>query len=219
MKLILLGPPGAGKGTQSELLAATHGIPQLSTGAMLRAAEEAGTELGKRAGAVMKVGGLVSDDIVIGIIDDRIKKPDCAKGFILDGFPRTLAQASALDTMLTRQKTALDAVIAMRVDDDVLVARISGRYTCAKCGAGYHDKFQKPQKLGVCDKCAGTSFTRRADDNVETVSKRLMAYYRETSPLIGYYFAKGKLSTVDGMASIEAVTKAINTVLKKGSKS
>jgi adenylate kinase len=219
MKLILLGPPGAGKGTQAELLASTHGIPQLSTGAMLRAAEDAGTELGKRAGQVMRAGGLVSDDIVIGIIDDRIKKADCAKGFILDGFPRTLAQAAALDEMLGRQKTSLDAVIAMRVDDDVLVSRIAGRYTCAKCLTGYHDQFHKPKKTGVCDKCAGTSFTRRADDNVETVSKRLMAYYRETSPLIGYYFAKGKLSTVDGMAKIDAVTKAINAILEKGSKS
>jgi adenylate kinase len=218
MKLILLGPPGAGKGTQAELLASTHGIPQLSTGAMLRAAEDAGTELGKRAGAVMKAGGLVSDDVVIGIIDDRIKKPDCVKGFILDGFPRTLAQAAALDKMLTNQKTSLDAVIAMRVDDDILVSRIAGRFTCTKCATGYHDQFHKTKKDGVCDKCAGTSFTRRADDNVATVSKRLMAYYRETSPLIGYYYAKGKLSSVDGMAPIEAVTAAINTILKTGSK-
>jgi adenylate kinase len=218
MKLILLGPPGAGKGTQAKLLSETHGIPQLSTGDMLRAAVAAGSDVGKRAKAVMDAGGLVSDDIVVDIIDERIKQPDCAKGFILDGFPRTLAQAAALDNLLAKQKSSLDAVIAMRVDDDVLVARIAGRYTCAKCGAGYHDQFQKPKKDGVCDKCAGTKFTRRADDNVETVSKRLMAYYRETSPLIGYYFALGKLSVVDGMSPVGTVTSAIEGELSKGKK-
>lgn len=216
MKLILLGPPGAGKGTQSELLAHAYGIPQLSTGAMLRAAEEAGTELGKRAGAVMKAGNLVSDDIVIGIIEDRIQQSDCAKGFILDGFPRTLAQAAALDNLLARQNSGLDAVIAMRVDDEVLVSRIAGRYACAKCGAGYHDQFHRPKHDGVCDKCAGTQFTRRPDDNIETVRKRLMAYYRETSPLIGYYYALGKLSVVDGMSAVGKVTSAIESELKKG---
>ncbi len=216
MKLILLGPPGAGKGTQSELLSHIYGIPQLSTGAMLRAAEEAGTELGKRAGAVMKAGGLVSDETVIGIIEDRIQKPDCEKGFILDGFPRTLPQAAALDNLLARQKSGLDAVVAMRVDDEILVSRIAGRFTCATCGAGYHDQFHKPKKEGVCDKCAGISFARRADDNIDTVRKRLMAYYRETSPLIGYYFALGKLSVVDGMSPVGHVTAAIENELKKG---
>jgi adenylate kinase len=166
----------------------------------------------------MEAGGLVSDDIVVDIIDERIKKPDCAKGFILDGFPRTLAQASALDGLLSRQKSALDAVVAMRVDDDVLVSRIAGRYTCANCGHGYHDQFQKPKKDGVCDKCAGTKFTRRADDNIDTVRTRLMAYYRETAPLIGYYYAHGKLAVVDGMAAVGAVTTAIETELKKDKK-
>jgi adenylate kinase len=216
MKLILLGPPGAGKGTQAKLLSETYGIPQLSTGDMLRAAVTAGSEVGKRAKAVMDAGGLVSDDIVVDIIDERIRKPDCTKGFILDGFPRTLAQASALDKLLAGQNSSLDAVVAMRVDDDVLVSRIAGRYSCAKCGHGYHDQFQKPKKDGVCDKCAGTKFTRRADDNIDTVRTRLMAYYRETSPLIGYYYAHGKLSVVDGMAAVGAVTAAIQSELRKG---
>jgi adenylate kinase len=219
MNLILLGPPGAGKGTQAKVLSEVHGIPQLSTGDMLRAAVKAGSDVGKRAKAVMDAGGLVSDEIVVDIISDRVSHDDCAKGFILDGFPRTLPQAAALDKLLSAKKKALTAVIAMRVDDEILVARVSGRYTCAKCGAGYHDEFQKPKTVGVCDKCAGTSFTRRADDTAETVRARLMAYYRETSPLIGYYFAKGKLSSVDGMAAIDAVTDAINDILKKGAKS
>jgi adenylate kinase len=219
MKLILLGPPGAGKGTQAKLLAETHGIPQLSTGDMLRAAVTAGSEVGKRAKAVMDAGGLVSDDIVVDIIDERIKKPDCAKGFILDGFPRTLAQASSLDNLLSRQRSELNAVIAMRVDDDILVSRIAGRYTCASCGHGYHDQFQKPNNAGVCDKCAGTKFTRRADDNIDTVRARLMAYYRETAPLIGYYYAHGKLAVVDGMAAVGAVTAAIESELDRARKS
>jgi adenylate kinase len=215
MKLILLGPPGAGKGTQAKILSDAHGIPQLSTGDMLRAAVAAGSAVGLRAKAVMQTGGLVSDDIVVDIIDERIKKPDCTKGFILDGFPRTLAQASALDQMLSRRQTALDAVVSMRVEDEILVSRIAGRYTCTNCGAGYHDQFQKPKHDGVCDKCAGTKFSRRADDNIDTVRTRLMAYYRETSPLIGYYYALGKLSVVDGMAAVETVTAAIEGELRK----
>jgi adenylate kinase len=218
MKLILLGPPGAGKGTQAKILSETHRIPQLSTGDMLRAAVKVGSDVGRRAKSVMEAGGLVSDEIVIEIISDRIGDADCANGFILDGFPRTLAQAAALDALLAKKQTQLDAVVAMRVEDETLVARIAGRYTCAKCGAGYHEQFQKPRKAGVCDKCAGTDFTRRADDNAETVRSRLMAYYRETSPLIGYYFAKGKLSTVDGMAPIDAVTAAVSAILKPGGK-
>lgn len=213
MNLILLGPPGAGKGTQAKLLAEAHSIPQLSTGDMLRAAVKAGSPIGKKAKAVMDAGGLVSDDIVIGIIADRISEPDCANGFILDGFPRTLAQAAALDKLLASKKKALDFVIAMNVEDEQLIKRIAGRYTCAKCGAGYHDEFQKPKKAGVCDKCGSTTFTRRPDDNAETVRQRLMVYYRETSPLIGYYFAKNKLSTVDGMADIDVVTKSLEKIL------
>lgn len=213
MNLILFGPPGAGKGTQAKVLSAAHHIPQLSTGDMLRAHRKAGTEIGKKADVVMKAGGLVSDDIVIDIIADRIAKPDCAPGFILDGFPRTLAQAAALDVLLTKKKLHLDAVVAMRVDDAMLIKRIAGRFTCETCGAGYHDEFQKPKTAGVCDKCAGTTFTRRPDDNAETANKRLMEYYRETSPLLGYYFAKGKLSFVDGMAPIGEVTAEIEAVL------
>jgi adenylate kinase len=215
MNLILLGPPGAGKGTQAAELTATRGLVQLSTGDMLRAAVKAGSAIGLKAKAVMESGGLVSDEIVIGIIEDRIKQPDCAKGFILDGFPRTLPQAAALDTLLKRAKKTLDVVIEMKVDDSILVERISGRYACAKCGAGYHDTAKKPAKAGVCDACGSTEFSRRKDDNADTVRTRLMAYYRETSPLIGYYYAKGKLKTVDGMAAIGEVTAQIEAILKK----
>ena len=215
MKLILLGPPGAGKGTQAAELSARYGLVQLSTGDMLRAAVKAGSEVGRKAKAIMDAGKLVSDDIVVKIIKDRIAQPDCAKGFILDGFPRTLAQAAALEKMLKSQKTAIDSVIELKVDDAVLVDRISGRFSCAKCGAGYHDKTKKPRVDGVCDTCGGKDFTRRADDNAETVKTRLMAYYRDTSPLIGYYFAKGKLQTVDGMADIDAVAAAIKGVTDK----
>lgn len=220
MKLILLGPPGAGKGTQAKEISTRFGIPQLSTGDMLRAAVKAGSDVGKKAKAIMEAGKLVSDDIVIGIIEERIAQTDCGQGFILDGFPRTLMQAAALDKLLNAKGLKLDHVIEMRVNDEVLVDRISGRYSCTKCGAGYHDTFQKPKVAGHCDKCDSTTFTRRPDDNAETVKTRLMAYYRETSPLIGYYFAKGVLKPVDGMAPIEAVTKEIagvlGTVSKKG---
>ncbi len=213
MNLILLGPPGAGKGTQAEMLAASRGLKQLSTGEMLRAAVKAGTEVGKRAEAVMKSGGLVSDEIVIGIIADRIDQPDCAGGFILDGFPRTLAQASALDKLLKSKAKTLDAVLEIKVDDTALVERISGRFSCSKCGAGYHDTFKQPKVAGSCDNCGSTEFTRRADDNAETVKNRLMAYYRETAPLIGYYYALGYLQSVDGMAPIDEVTRQIDAAL------
>lgn len=213
MNLILLGAPGAGKGTQAQELSARRGLIQLSTGEMLRAAVKSGSEIGRKAKAVMETGGLVSDDIVIGIIADRIDQPDCAKGFILDGFPRTLMQAAALDKLLAAKGKTLDAVIEVRVDDALLVERVSGRFTCAKCGAGYHDKYKPTQAHGVCDKCGGTEFSRRADDNAETVKNRLMAYYRETAPLIGYYFAKDLLMTVDGMKPISDVTKAIDRLL------
>lgn len=213
MNLILLGPPGAGKGTQAQELVAKRGLVQLSTGDMLRAAVKAGTEIGKKAKAVMDAGQLVSDDIVIGIIADRIDQPDCKGGFILDGFPRTLKQAAALEELLSQKGKSLDAVIEIKVDDEVLVDRVSGRYTCAKCGAGYHDRNKMPKVAGVCDVCGSTEFTRRADDNAETVRNRLMAYYRETAPLIGFYFAKDKLHSVDGMAPIEEVTRQIDEVL------
>lgn len=214
MNLILLGPPGAGKGTQAEALAARHGLIQLSTGAMLRAAVKAGTEIGHKADAVMKGGGLVSDDIVVRIIKERIAEPDCENGFILDGFPRTLPQAAALERMLKTAKRRLDAVIELKVDDKVLVERISGRFSCSKCGAGYHDAFKPTKVLGVCDSCGSKEFMRRADDNAETVQARLMAYYKETSPLIGYYFAKGRLETVDGMGSIEKVGADIELAIE-----
>lgn len=213
MNLILLGPPGAGKGTQAAAIAARHGLVQLSTGDMLRAAVKAGTEVGKRAKAIMERGALVPDEVVIRIIDERIAQPDCDKGFILDGFPRTLAQAAALDDLLAAKDRKLDLVIELKVDDEVLVKRIAGRYACAKCGAGYHDEYKQPKAAGICDVCGSTEFVRRADDNAETVRNRLLAYYKETSPLIGYYFAKGKLKSIDGMAPIEQVTQEIERLL------
>ncbi len=215
MRLILLGPPGAGKGTQAQRIVEKHGIPQLSTGDMLRAAVSAGTEVGKRAKAVMDAGKLVSDEIVIAIVSERIDAPDCANGFILDGFPRTLVQADATEAMLSGKDIELSAVIEIRVDDEILADRIAGRYTCANCGAGYHDENLKPKVEGVCDKCGSTHFKRRPDDNRETVRTRLQAYYKETSPLIGYYHAKGKLHSVDGMGEIDAVTAEIEAILAR----
>lgn len=213
MNIILLGPPGAGKGTQARMLTDQRGLVQLSTGDMLRAAVAAGTPVGKAADAVMKSGGLVSDEIVIGVISERLDQPDVKNGVIFDGYPRTLAQADALETLLAEKGISLDHVIEMRVDDDIVTARIAGRYTCAKCGEGYHDDSKQPKVAGVCDKCGGTEFKRRADDNAEAVKTRLLAYYRETSPLIGYYYAKGRLKTVDGLAEIDEVERQIAAVL------
>lgn len=213
MNLILLGPPGAGKGTQAKELAARRGLIQLSTGEMLRAAVQAGSEVGLRAKAIMDAGNLVPDEVVIKIISERIDQPDCKNGVILDGFPRTLQQAAALDKLLKEKKRKLDAVIELKVDDGKLVERIVGRFTCTKCGEGYHDRFKRPKVRGVCDVCGGTDFSRRPDDNAETVNRRLMVYYRETSPLTGYYFCKGTLKTVDGMGAIEEVGRAIDSAL------
>ncbi len=215
MNLILLGPPGAGKGTQAETLSAKHGLVQLSTGAMLRAAVKAGTEVGLKAKSIMEQGGLVSDDIVVRIIKDRIAEPDCEAGFILDGFPRTLPQAAALEKMLKASRKKLDIVVELKVDDKVLVERISGRFSCSKCGAGYHDSFKPTKVAGVCDSCGSKEFTRRADDNAETVQNRLLAYYKETSPLIGYYYAKSLLVSVDGMGAIDEVGASIEKALAK----
>ena len=213
MRLILLGPPGAGKGTQAQRIVEKHGIPQLSTGDMLRAAVAAQTDVGRRAKEVMDAGRLVSDDIVIAIVSERIDQPDCADGFILDGFPRTLVQADATERMLKDKGLDLSAVIELRVDDKELVRRVSGRYSCAQCGTVYHDTDKKPAGEGVCDKCGSTHFKRRPDDNAETMTQRLEVYYKETSPLIGYYYAKSKLKTVDGMADMDAVTTDIEKIL------
>ena len=217
MNLILLGPPGAGKGTQAKTIAANHGLVQLSTGDMLRAAVQADSPIGRKAKAIMDRGELVSDDIVIQIIAARLGQSDCKAGAIFDGFPRTLAQASALDGVLKRKRLELDAVIELKVNDDQLVERIAGRFTCAACGAGYHDRFKPLKAAGTCDVCGGTAFVRRPDDTAETVQRRLMVYYRETSPLIGYYYCKGNLRSVDGMGTIEQVAAGIEAQLPRPS--
>jgi adenylate kinase len=213
--LMLLGPPGAGKGTQAKEIAARHGLTQLSTGDMLRAAVAAGSEIGKRAKEIMARGELVPDEIVIEIISKRMEEPDCKTGVILDGFPRNLPQAAALDKVLKDKKKKIDAVIELKVDDNQLIQRIVGRFTCAKCGEGYHDRFKRPKVRGVCDVCQSTEFTRRPDDNSDTVTKRLMVYYRETSPLIGYYYCMGTLRSVDGMAPIAQVAQAIDKAISE----
>lgn len=215
MNIILLGPPGAGKGTQSDMLRDTFKLTKLATGDMLRAAVAAGTELGKKAQAVMASGGLVSDDIMIGIIRDAIGQAS-PSGFILDGFPRTTAQAIALDAMLLDLGKKLDYVIELKVNDSEMVARISGRYSCAECGAGYHDSFRQPVEAGKCDTCGSTEFTRREDDKAETVAKRLEQYHAMTAPLLPYYESKGTLRSIDGMADIAEVTAAINSLVSNG---
>ncbi|MDJ0820831.1 MAG: adenylate kinase [Paracoccaceae bacterium] len=212
--LILLGPPGAGKGTQARMLEEQFGLVQLSTGDLLRAAVAAGTEAGKQAKAVMEAGDLVSDEIVIAILRDRLADADCARGVILDGFPRTKVQAQALDDLLAETGQQIDAAISLDVDDAAMVTRIAGRYTCGNCGEGYHDSFKTPAKSGVCDNCGGTEFKRRADDNAETVASRLDAYHAQTAPLIEYYAQAGALSRVDAMGSIEDIAADLAAIVK-----
>jgi adenylate kinase len=213
VKIILLGAPGAGKGTQAKRLEERYQMVQLSTGDMLRAAVDSGNEVGRKAKEIMDAGQLVPDDLVIRMIAQRIDEPDCAKGFLLDGFPRTTAQAEALDAMLAEKDLKLDAVIQIRVDEEALVERITGRFTCANCGAGYHDRFQRPQSEGVCDRCGSTDFVRRDDDNEETVRKRMEAYRAQTAPILPHYEAQGLLLGVDGMADIDEVTEQLYKVL------
>ena len=214
MNIILLGPPGAGKGTQARHLVDTHGMVQLSTGDMLRDAKSSGSEMGLKVAEVMARGDLVTDDIVIGLIREKLSQAN-AGGFIFDGFPRTLGQAVALDALLTECGQSLDSVIEMKVDDVALVERITGRSTCASCGEVYHD-ITKPQPAdGKCVNCGGTEFSRRADDNAESLRQRLMEYYKKTSPLLGYYFAHDKLVSVDGLASIDTVQSEIANILNR----
>jgi len=217
LNLILLGPPGAGKGTQAHILTEREGLVQLSTGDMLREAVAAGTPTGKRAKEIMEAGRLVPDDVVIGIIADRLDKPDVAEGFILDGFPRTLAQADALEEMLAAKGRKLDLVIRLEVDDEALTRRIAGRYTCAVCGEIYHDETRRPRLEGVCDVCGSTKFIRRADDAADRVETRLRTYYKQTAPLVGYYHANGRLRTVDGMGTMDEVAAEIAAILAERS--
>lgn len=212
--IILLGPPGAGKGTQARRLEEQYGLVQLSTGDVLRAAVKAGTSLGREAKTYMDAGKLVPDDLIIRLIEDWMQKPEAKKGFILDGFPRTVPQAKALDAMLQKRSMKLKAVVEMKVDDAALVARVSGRFTCAKCGEGYHDSFKKLKKAGECDKCHSKDFIRRPDDNAETIKTRLEAYHAQTAPIIPYYREQGIMVEVDGMAEMDAVFADIKRVLK-----
>jgi adenylate kinase len=212
--IILLGPPGAGKGTQAKRLVEERGMVQLSTGDMLREAKTSGTDMGNRVAAVMARGELVTDDIVIGLIEEKITG-HAGGGFIFDGFPRTLKQADALGQLLTRTGQTLDAVIEMQVDDAALVARITGRFTCGNCGEVYHDTTRPTKVAGCCDACGSTNLIRRADDTEDALRQRLMEYYKKTSPLIGYYYAKDALSSVDGLAEMDAVSTAIASLLDK----
>ena len=213
MNIILLGPPGAGKGTQARILVEKYGMVQLSTGDMLRAAKTSGTEMGNRVAEVMARGDLVTDDIVIGLIAEQLDGEAGQHGLIFDGFPRTLAQADALEALMASKGKTLDAVVEMRVDDEARIARVAGRFSCAKCGEVYHDKTRPTATEGVCDKCGSTDFVRRADDNADSMRVRLLNYYRNTAPLIGYYHAKGTLKSVDGLGEIEAIAADIRTGL------
>ena len=216
MNLILLGPPGAGKGTQAKRLEQRHGLVQLATGDMLRRAVASGSPLGEKVKAIMEAGRLVPDDIIIEMIADRIAAPDAAHGFILDGFPRTVPQAEALDAMLAEHGKKLDHVILMEVDEATLVDRIAGRFTCQACGASYHERYKRPAVEGVCDVCGSTDLVHRADDRPEAIATRLAAYRNQTAPILPYYRARGILRSVDGMAEIDEVTREIEAVIAGG---
>lgn len=211
--LILLGPPGAGKGTQAQSLMTRHGLVQLSTGDMLRAAVNAGTDVGLKADAIMKSGQLVPDEVVTALIAEKLDVPADFPGFIFDGYPRTQQQAESLDALLTARGMKLDHVIELEVDEEALVARISGRFTCAKCNEGYHDQFKQPRTPGICDVCGSTEFKRRPDDNAETVRRRLAEYRAKTEPILPYYDARGLVGRVDGMADIDTVSAAIEAIV------
>ncbi len=213
MNIVLLGPPGAGKGTQAKRLETKHNMVQLSTGEMLRQVVATGSELGQDAKMVMDAGQLMPDALMIQLISERIDR-DCGQGFILDGFPRTVHQAECLDQMLAEKGMKLDMVIEMKVDEEALITRITGRFSCSTCGAGYHDEFQRPKVAGVCDACGGSEFVRRADDKEETVRARMGAYQRQTVPILPYYGDQGMLRTIDGMASIEEIAGQIETTLE-----
>jgi len=214
LNILLLGPPGAGKGTQAKRLEERYGMVQLSTGDMLRAERASGSALGKQVQAIMDAGKLVSDDIMIALIAQRIAALK-GQGFILDGFPRTVPQAEALDEMLKKHGIAIDHVVELTVDENALIDRISGRFSCKKCGASYHDRYHRPKVDGQCDVCGSHDFIRRPDDNAETVKARLAAYREQTAPILPYYRGKGVLRSIDGMAEIDEVTKQIETILNK----
>jgi len=212
--LILLGPPGAGKGTQARMLEEAFGLVQLSTGDLLRAAVAAGSPAGMRAKAVMEAGQLVSDQIVLDILKDRMAAPDVARGVILDGFPRTGAQAEALDALLAADGKKVTAAVSLEVDDEAMVGRVSGRFTCAACGEGYHDEFKTPAIAGTCDKCGGTDFKRRADDTAETVRERLKAYHAQTAPLITHYEKMGVLKRINAMGNIADIRSTLQKIVQ-----
>ena len=213
MNIILLGPPGSGKGTQAKRIEQTHGIVQLSTGDMLRATTDSDTEFGRRVKAIMDSGQLVPDDIIVEMIDQRIRQPDCSRGFILDGFPRNVPQAEALDAMLAEHNLKLDHVILLDVDEAALVDRLAGRFTCTQCGASYHERYNRPSREGICDVCGSSEFVCRADDRPEAVKARLQVYDRQTAPILPYYRDQGILRRVDGMADIDTVTREIDKIL------
>ena len=218
MRLILSGPPGCGKGTQAQILSHNFQIAHLSTGDMLREAVSIGSKIGLEAKKIMERGGLVPDEAVISIISERIERQDCNRGFVLDGFPRTLPQAEALDKLLVGKNLAIHSVIEIRVKDELLIERISGRFSCSQCGEGYHDRFKQVKRAGVCDFCGSTEFSRRKDDNERTIRERLGNYYAQTSPVFPYYEGKNLLSSVDGMAKIDDVTLAIHRVVNNARK-